>query len=147
METGPYARRYDRFAPGAPTTPPDTKQAFYEQYLYDCPPPTNHGCEESKVGNTRITDTNFNPFVVFNGGGYSPPRWSPQYSSEKTYQSNDIMGAPIDHLNFRSIGVQQYSNDEFVLEPCTLTVTLTASRADQEAFGCTSFDTWTTTPS
>jgi hypothetical protein len=142
---GQAAERYDRFLPTRVS--PNTKQAFYEKYVGNCPSPTNHACEESLVGSTRITDTNFNPFAVFHGGGYFPPRWEPQYFGEKTYQANDIMGTPDNHLNFTSMGVQQYSNDAFVLEPCTLSVNVTASRAAIKAYSCTHVDIWTTSPS
>ena len=132
---------YDRFTSGSIQA--DQRHAYYEKFVANCPPPTNHPCEESIVDNTRVTDTNFNPFGTFNGGPGPTPRFSPEYSGEKTYQANDIMGTANTHTNFQSIGVQQYSDDRFVLEPCTLNWVHTASRSALSFNGCDNFDIWT----
>lgn len=125
------------------------RHAFYEKFNANCPAPTNHPCEQSFDGSTRVTDTNFDPFVVFDPGPTFPPRWSPQYATEKTYQANDIMGTPSDRLHFTSMGAQRFEDDQFVLEPCTLNFIVSPSpptRAAHNALSCTSVDFWTTTP-
>ena len=150
--TGSSDDRFDRFLTTSSPTP-GVREAYYEKWQY-CAAPTNGYCEESLVNSTRVTDTNFDPFpqsgtnLYFDTGGYSPPRWSPQYAGEKTYKGDDIMGTPPKHTRFQSIGAQRYSDNVFELEPCTLSATRTAddSRGVLQAASCTQFDVWTSTP-
>ncbi|WP_188944623.1 hypothetical protein [Nakamurella endophytica] len=135
--------RYDRFI-GSPLTY-GVRHAYTEKWVASCPAPTNHSCEESFVDSTRVTDTDFNPFGNFAGGPTSPPRWSPQYSAEKTYQESQIQGDPSTHAKFTSIGVQQFSNNAFVLEPCTLSIAAPqATYAGRSSSGCVNIDVWAT---
>jgi hypothetical protein len=131
----PYIR-YDRFL-GSGGLNDGTRNSYYETWSINCL------CTQSKQGSSVITNTNFNPFSYWNSGGYSPPRWSPQYSGEKTYQASNILGDTAHHVKFESIGVQRFSDNQLVLEPCTLSFIGTASRSSHDADGCHDFDIWT----
>lgn len=131
---------YDRYLPD--TVAANTTYGFYEKYEGACPPPTNHPCIGSYRGNTRITDTNFDPYA---SGGFGPQPWSPQFNDQKSYPGNDVMGAPSNHLNFTYLDGQQYSNDQYVSMPCILGRSYPiASRSAIDPNGCTAFDVWST---
>lgn len=132
----PYIR-FDRFKPGDPTLPDGVRHAYYELWTSGC------SCIQSKIDSTVVTQTNFNPYATWSAGPGSTPRWEPQYFGEKTYQASDIMGNTTNHTMFASIGVQRYDNDSLMLEPCTLSYDVTATRASHAANGCYNFDIWT----
>lgn len=135
----PYIR-FDRFRGEIAN---GTRRAYYEYYSNDCTCIQSRFSLNSVSSSELINQTNFNPFSSWDDGGYYPPRWSPQYAAEKTYQASNILGSSGLHVSFQSIGAQQYSNDAYIYEPCTLTGVLTASRASRAPNGCYNFDVWT----
>lgn len=143
LRASPY-EQYDRFV-SLNAIGYDERHAYFEKWLSYCPPPTNGPCEESVIDSTRVTDTNFNPFTYFNGGPGRIPKWSPQYNGEKTYQPSQIPGTAAQPINFGSIGVQLYSNNQFVNEPCTLSISSpVAASAGMNATDCHNFSVWHT---
>jgi hypothetical protein len=142
--TGLCTDCFDRFAT---TVTSGDRDAFTEKYQY-CGAPTNGYCIESLFNGSRITDTDFNPFTTYwaqwPGSG---PGWQPEFSGEKSYQENDIIGTSSQHANFEYIGAQRYSDNAFENMPCELVAVDTATRATYQASSCYNFDIWTTSSS
>lgn len=145
--SGTSIESFNRFLPTS--TDPNARHAYYEKVVRSCPLFGGVTCEQSLVDNTLVTETNFNPFTdaYWADGGGGSVRWSPQYSAEKSYQSNDILGTPAVHENFSGLGIQKFPTDAIVSEPCTLTVVKTATRSALAPSSCIAFDTWTTSTS
>lgn len=145
--TGACTDCFDRFAG---IVAKNDRDAFTEKWQY-CSAPTNNYCIESLFNKTtRITDTNFNPYLTYwtfrPGGGGTDTGWSPRFSGEKTYQASDILGTTSQHANFEFIGAQRSTDDVFELMPCELGALTGASRATYAASNCYTFDIWTTKP-
>lgn len=102
-----------------------------------------------KVYDTVITQTNYDPFAYWNPGPNSSlPEWSPQFLTEKSYQSNDTMGTPSQPTVYDNVGVQRFGDNALELEPCTLTGVLdssqVAARSARTATDCHNFTVWRT---
>jgi len=130
-------KKYDRWLAGSVGS--GTRMAFTERWASGCV------CIESRANGVLITQTNYNPFYVWNDAPDGSPKWSPTYSSEKSHQESDILGEVTNKAKFDGMGVQYTSDNSVHYTPCTLsTLYPIASRSGLSGSGCTSFQTWTT---
>jgi hypothetical protein len=99
------------------------------------------GVFDANIDSTHFSSSTFNPFVI--GSPWGIGTWTPEYEDEGKDADSDVPGTSGARVQFTSVGVQRFSDNALISQPCGMNVTDDVpSRWHHAASSCTAFDLW-----